>query len=152
MRVAASAATALGDTGEERWARHELALLASKTGQLDEARQGYAQALTLARQLHDPAAEAAELRKLGVFIGQHGEPEQGRALIRESLAISERLSDIYNIGKCHQFLAWLDEGEGKRAEAIEHYREARRCFARVQAPDAAARARLRALGAEEAGG
>jgi len=116
-----------------------------------EARAGFERALALARELGDPAAEATELRNLGVFIGQHGEPEPGRQMIAEALAISERLSDIYNIGKAHQFLAWLDEGEGNNAGAIAHYREALRRFEQVQSPDAQeVRADLRKLEADEA--
>jgi tetratricopeptide (TPR) repeat protein len=138
-----------GNPAAERDEVHALAVLDDQTGRLAEARAGYERALELARQLADPAAESMELRNLGVFIGQRGEPVQGREMIAEALAISERLSDVYNIGKAHQFLAWLDRDEGNRAGAIAHYREALRRFEQVQSPDAEdVRADLRRLGAK----
>ena len=97
--------------------------------------------------MRDPAAIAVELRNLGALIGQHGQPERGRALIEESLSLSTQLGDPMTTGKCHQFLAWLDEQSGDRAGAIVHYREALRRFEQVRSPDAEdVRRDLRALG------
>jgi tetratricopeptide (TPR) repeat protein len=147
---ALEAAKASGDTRAEWWAEHQLAVVFAGTGRLDEARAGFERALALARELHDPAAEAAELRNLGVFLAQQfDEPAEGRRRILDSLAISERLGGVYEMGKCHQFLAWIDEGEGNREATISHYREALRRFEQVQSPDAEdVREALRRLGGE----
>lgn len=139
----------LHNLAAERAALHGLALLDSMMGRRGEARQGFEMSLELARQLHDPAPEAAELRDYGLFLCKHGEIEQGRSMIERSLEINKRLRAIYFIGKGHEFLGMVDEQEGKKAEAIVHYREALRRFEQVQSPDVeAVRASLRQLGVE----
>ena len=118
----------LHDPSAEQAEVHALAVLDAQTGRLEEARAGFERALALAQQLHDPAAEAAELRNLGVFLAQRfDEPAEGRRRILDSLAISERLGGVYEMGKCHQFLAWIDEGEGNREARLRT--TARRCGA-----------------------
>jgi tetratricopeptide (TPR) repeat protein len=111
-------------------------VLDGQTGRVEEARADLERALGMAQQVGDPAAEATELRNLGVFIGRRGEPEPGRKLLADCQCISERLSDVYKAGKAHQFLAWLDERESYRDAAIAHYREALRYFEQVESPDA----------------
>jgi tetratricopeptide (TPR) repeat protein/DNA-binding XRE family transcriptional regulator len=85
-----------------------LALLHNQKGHFADARRGFERALELARQLGDSELEAQGLRTLGGFIGQLNEPEQGRELIKQSLAICERLNDTQGIGDCYQYLAWVD--------------------------------------------
>jgi tetratricopeptide (TPR) repeat protein len=138
-----------GDIAAEWEGIHALALLDSQAGRLAEAREHYEQALILARRLGEPAAEAIELGNFGLFLYRQGEQERGRAFIHESLEMSQRLHHSYDVGKCHQFLAWLASDEGNRAEAITHYREALRCFERVGSPEAKkVRADLRQVQAE----
>jgi hypothetical protein len=91
------------------------------------------------------------LGNFGFFLLQQGERERGRLLICESLEMSSQLGNIYDSGKCHQFLAWLDSEEGDRTGAIMHHREAFRCFKQVGSPEAKkVRADLRRLEAEAA--
>ncbi len=139
----------LGDPAAERDETHALAGLEHNAGNLDEAQAGYEQALALARRLGDPSSEALELRNIGRLVGlDRGRIAEGRQLIDQSRAIYERLGDVYEIGRCHQQLAWLDERERKHDEVIAHYREALRRFEQVQSPDAEdVRAALRELGA-----
>ena len=124
-----------GDLVAEWEEVHALALLDHKMGQFLEARAGYKRALALARQLREPQAEAIALGNFGLFLHQQGEQEHGRALINESLEMSTRLGNIYDIGKCHQFLAWLDSDEGNRADAIAHNNKALGCFKQVLSPE-----------------
>jgi tetratricopeptide (TPR) repeat protein len=126
----------LGDLAAERLETHALAILDAEAGRLAAARTGLERALALAQQLGDQAAEASELRSLGSLIGQRGEIEQGRELIEKSLAICELLGDIHGMGDCHQFLAWLARDQGNNAQAVAHYREALRCYEKVQSPSA----------------
>lgn len=57
-----------------------------------------------------------------------------------------RLSDVYNIGVCHQFLALIDRNEGRLDEAIQHAHETLHCYEQVQSPHAGKmRAWLRGL-------
>ena len=54
----------------------------------------------------------------------------------------------HNIGKCYEFLAWIEEQQGNTA-AVAHYGEALRCLEQVQSPKAEkVRANLRRLGEE----
>ena len=46
------------------------------------------------------------------------------------------LGDMYWRVATHQYLVWLDEGAGKRVEAIAHYREVLRCCEHLRSPDA----------------
>ncbi len=141
----------LGDLVAEWEGIHALAELDHQAGRLEEARADYERALVLARRLGAPAAEAVAAGNLGFFLAQQGERERGRGLINESLEISKRLGKIDDMGKCHQFLAWLDSEEGNRVYAIAHYREALRCFEQVQSPDAEqVRVDLRKLEADAA--
>ncbi|GEM_PF-2016359 len=126
----------LGDLAAERLETHALAIWDAGAGRLVAARAGLERALALAQQLGDQAAEASELRSLGSLIGQRGEVERGRELIEKSLAISELLGDIHGMGDCHQFLAWLARDQGNNAQAVAHYREALRCYEKVQSPSA----------------
>lgn len=136
----------LRDRRVERADLHGLAVLDTRAGRLAEAREGFQRALEIARQLKDPAVEALELQNFGAFIGQHGEPDQGRALLQESLKISRRLSNIQRIGKCYQFLAWLDRDDGNHTGAISNYHQALHYLEQVQSPVAEeARTDLRRL-------
>lgn len=68
-------------------------------------------------------------------------------MIEEALEICTQLDAPYDTGKCHQFLAWLDEEAGNRAGMVAHYRAALRLFTQVRSPDAdEVRDELRALG------
>ena len=106
------------------------------TGRETGAREGYERALDLACQVANLAAEARELRNFGYFLCIQSETPRGRAMIEQSLAISERLNDIYNIGNAHQFLARINEQPSISTAAIAHYREALCCFEQVQSPEA----------------
>ncbi|HLW02283.1 MAG TPA: TIR domain-containing protein [Ktedonobacterales bacterium] len=140
----------LGDRSAEREEVHCLAVLDWQTGRLSEARAGYERALALAQQLRDPAAEAMVLRDFGSFLEQRSEPERGRKLMLEGLALLQRLNDVLNLGWCYERLAWLEQRQGNNAAAIAYFREALRCLEQVQSPDAEkVRARLRKLGAGE---
>ena len=140
-----------GDLAAEWEGVHALALLDTQVGRFEEARAHYEQALVLARQVGEPAAEAIELGNFGLFLHRAGERARGRRLINESLEMSSRLSNIYDVGKCHQFLAWLDGDEGNRVGAMTHYREALRYFEQVGSPEARkVRADLRRLEAAAA--
>lgn len=131
---------------EELQAVNNLAALNDQTGRLEEARAEYERALALARQYYQRTEETKVLRNLGLLLGKLGKLEQGRELISQALAISERYTNVYSIGQCHQFLAWFDEDEGKRTDAVVHHYEALRCFEQVQSPDAEeVRADLRRL-------
>jgi tetratricopeptide (TPR) repeat protein len=140
----------LGDPAAERDDVHDLALLDRQTGRLAEAEAGYERALELAQQVGDPRAESVILVNFGYFSAEQlGDPERGRKLILNSLAISDTLNNVYNAGKCHQFLAWIDEDGGNLENAVAHYREALRRFVQVQSPDAErVREDLRALGVD----
>jgi tetratricopeptide (TPR) repeat protein len=136
-----------GDLAAEQAEVHGLAVLDDRIGQLEQAQVGYERALDLAHQLGDPAAESLELRTLGLFFCEHDEVERWRAMVEQSLAISEGLSDLYTIVKDHHFLAWIEAQQGNRTAAVAHLREALRCFKQVQAPEAEeVRAVLRRLG------
>ncbi len=137
----------VGDLAAERVEVHCLAVLDHQTGRQAEAKTGYERALGLARQLGDPEAEAIELRDLGNFLGQQGEPERGRTLMMEGLALFQRLNAVLDLGLCYQCLGWLEQREGNRWAAIMHFREALRCLEQVQSPTAeGVRASLRTLG------
>jgi len=127
----------LGDVSAEQEETHALAVLDDQEGKYPEARIGYENALELAKQLGDVSAEATELRNLGMMLAQNlGEVATGRAMIEESLTLSERLGQVYETGKCHEFLAWLDRDAGNRLEAAEHYRQALQRYEQVNSPDA----------------
>jgi tetratricopeptide (TPR) repeat protein len=126
----------LKDPVAERSIIHGLTWLNKRVGWLAEAHAGHERLLELARQVNDPIAESVELRRLGVFVVERGDPGSGRKLILEALTICEQLRDILGEGECYQFLARIDEAEGNPVEAIGHFREALRCFAQVQSPSA----------------
>lgn len=129
------------DIEAERVEVHCLALLDSRLGQWTAAVEGFERALKLAQQLGDPAAEADELGSLGIVVGLRGEPDRGRMLILEAMKHSEQLNDHLRMGIIYQFLAWLDEREGNREAAINHYHTALSRFEQAQLRTSAARTR-----------
>ncbi len=56
--------------------------------------------------------------------------------MREAIATFERLGMPWEVAACYLYLARLDTRFGDRDAAIEHYREALRCFEQVGSPDA----------------
>ncbi|HEV2238482.1 MAG TPA: hypothetical protein VGR57_17625, partial [Ktedonobacterales bacterium] len=138
----------LHDPAAERLEVHGLALLDDNAGNLASARRGYERALELARQIQDPAAEARELRDLGELVARHENAEQGLALMREALAIFDRLQIVLDVGLTYLYLARLDRLFGNHDAAIENYRQALSRFEQILSPDAnEARQALRELGA-----
>jgi tetratricopeptide (TPR) repeat protein len=97
---------------------HGLAVLNANEGNREAARDGCLRALELARQLGDPAAEAYELRNLAGAIQAPGETGKAREYLQESLALSQRLNDPYQIGTSYSFLGRLDRQEGRTDDAI----------------------------------
>lgn len=63
------------------------------------------------------------LHNLGINAQGHGDYEEARKFITESLAIRERLGDGYSMAQSHQHLAVLALRIGNYHEAYEHYRE-----------------------------
>jgi Tfp pilus assembly protein PilF len=136
LEQALALAVQLGNPAAEQAERHALAVLEAESGQDQEAAVNYERALLLARQLGDPVAESNELRGWGFLLCQQNERARGRDMIEQSMAISERLNDVYNIGKCQEYLASIEAQQGNREEAIAHCQEALRRYEQVQSSDA----------------
>ncbi|HYU71824.1 MAG TPA: FHA domain-containing protein [Ktedonobacteraceae bacterium] len=81
------------------------------------------------------SAHANELLRLGFYIGEHGEPQRGRAYIMESFAVCQAMKDTKGIGKCYLCLAFFDEDSGNYLDAITHYSQALQCFEQVRSPE-----------------
>jgi tetratricopeptide (TPR) repeat protein len=132
----------LGDRRAIQLETHELAALDGETGRREEA-------LRLSRELQDRQAEADDLSDLANTLRQLGQSRQAREQLQESLAISQRISDPYQIGMTYTFLGRLDAQEGHQEEAIADYRLALQSLEPLQSPEAEeARSALRRLGAQ----
>jgi tetratricopeptide (TPR) repeat protein len=90
---ALEAAQATQNQPDTRWALHELAVLKAQTGDVVGAQAGYEQALALARQLHDPAAERVELHGLAVLKSKTGDVVGAQAGFEQALALARQLHD-----------------------------------------------------------
>jgi tetratricopeptide (TPR) repeat protein len=126
----------LGDPAVERTSVHDMAVINYLSGRILEARIGFERSLSLARSMGEPYVVAVALSDFGHFLSQETtEEDRARTMITESIEISKQLSYVYRLGKCYQYLAWLDNRQQKRGEALTHYREALHCFVQVQAPE-----------------
>jgi tetratricopeptide (TPR) repeat protein len=113
----------------------DLAVVNRLTGRTAEARQGFERELALARELGEPWALGVGLSEYGDFLREHGDQERARILLDEAIQTSERIDYTYRLGKCHQYLAKLEEQQGNTAEALANYRAALRYFERVNAAE-----------------
>ena len=94
-------------------------------GQIDTAKRWLAQAASLLPHTREPLLEAAELE---FYHGDKGECER---LIREALRFRSQVAHFMNDPNCygatpHDLLSCVLEGFGKKAEALQHAREALR--------------------------
>lgn len=114
---------------------HDMAVINHLTGHFSEAQRGFEQSLALAKRLEDPNALSVACSDSGFFLSQHGDPAHAYEIIHEGLRLSKELKNTYRVGKCYQYLASLEGCQGKKEDAITHYREALHCFAQVYAPE-----------------
>ena len=107
-------------TGRERAARqsHRLALvdllrvkgvLRSGQGHWVESEQAFEEAVSLARSMSYPYAEAAALFEWGRMHGAKGEPMLAQSRLKEAVAIFQRLGARPYIERTEQALAVLDQ-------------------------------------------
>lgn len=113
----------------------DLAVVNRLSGRPAEAREGFKRELALARELGEPWALGVGLSEYGDFLRQYGDQERSRILLNEAMQTSEKIDYTYRLGKCHQYLAMLEEQQGNNAEAIANYRAALRYFERVNAAE-----------------
>jgi hypothetical protein len=125
----------LDDPAAEQAEVHELALLDDRLGNTDSAIARFERALELAKRLGDPNAEALESRNIGRILGlTKGEIERGRRMIQDSLALFERLGNVYEIGVATSNLPGaMNEratGRVRQRTSARHYNASSRCSRR----------------------
>jgi tetratricopeptide (TPR) repeat protein len=133
---AVEAAREQGDWEALRFMLHELAVLEAETGNYQQARSSYQEALPLAHQLHDKAAIQAELHGVAVLdfeahqreYGQTGEAkktlERARAGLETALELARELYDKARIQTELHSLAVLDAEDDNPQSARERSVEA----------------------------
>ena len=133
---AVEAAREQGDWEALRFMLHELAVLEAETGNYQQARSSYQEALPLAHQLHDKAAIQAELHGVAVLdfeahkreYGQTGEAkktlERARAGLEAALELARELYDKARIQTELHSLAVLDAEDDNPQSARERSVEA----------------------------
>lgn len=121
---AAEAADAEGQPRERLWARYQLAVAQTEAGQLAQARDGFAVALQLARDLEDPLAIRDGAHALAALAARAGDTEQARAGFSEALALARELDDPATMRDELHGLAILDAQAGALDEARTEYAEA----------------------------
>ncbi len=75
------------------------------------------------------------LSEYGDFLRQAGDQARARMLLNEAIQISGKIDYTYRLGKCHQYLAKLEEQQGDNAGAIASYRTALSYFEQVGAAE-----------------
>ncbi|MGO8673970.1 MAG: tetratricopeptide repeat protein [Capsulimonadaceae bacterium] len=118
-------------------ALHNLAMLASRRGERDEARALYEESLTVRRGAGDARGEAETLGNLGALEYFAGNLDKARDLYRKSLDIRTGLRDRFGISVMLLNLAeyYQDTGDSPRAVAL--YSHAEKLFTDLQSPHAA---------------
>ena len=110
---------------------HELAALDAQTGRVAAARAGYEEALRLARELGDKAAQATELMHLGITCRKAGELVQAREDLTEALTLAQQVGDALGTARTLNSLGYLAGDEGNVSQACHYLREALAIFERM---------------------
>jgi tetratricopeptide (TPR) repeat protein len=113
----------------------DLAVVNRLSGRPAEASQNFERGLVLARELGEPWALGVGLSEYGDFLRQAGDQARARMLLNEAIQISGKIDYTYRLGKCHQYLAKLEEQQGDNAGAIASYRTALSYFEWVGAAE-----------------
>lgn len=113
---------------------HNLALLASKQGQCDEAQRLYEEALDFRRRAGHLRGEAETLGNLGVLAHLAGNLEEARLRYQESIALHKRLGDRHGAAIILNNLGELCEAQGDLEAAALFFFHAERIFRDLQSP------------------
>jgi DNA-binding CsgD family transcriptional regulator len=87
-----------------------------------ESRSMAEQAVTLARQVADPAAEANATVTLGFDLAYLGEPERADRLVVEGRRLGERVGDVLSVGRSWVNRALLHERLGRLTDMVDEAR------------------------------
>ncbi len=131
---AAEAADAEGQPRERLWARYQLAVAQTEAGQLSQARDGFAVALQLARELGDPLAIRDGAHALAALAARAGDTAQARAGFSEALALAREMDDPATMRDELHGLAILDAQADALDEARAEYGEALTLARRLDDP------------------
>lgn len=112
---------------------HNLARLASRRGNIEEAQQLYKEALSHRRVAGDVRGEAETLSNLGVLAQKVGNHAEARRLYRESLALRHDLRDRFGIAIVLNNLGEIAELDGALETAITLFVHSKRIFHTLQA-------------------
>ncbi len=93
----------------------------------------YEQALSLARQLNDPEAQAEMLLAIAYQRERQGNLNQAAQAIREGINGTKWSKDSALLGDLHSRLASMQEKQGNTASAERHYREALKVYRSIGA-------------------
>lgn len=128
-------AHSMGDIECEILSAHGLGTIELWKERRDHALTRFNQAKRLAHEVNYGDAQARELRWMALVHIEQEEFETARYLVQESLDIALGRHNLYNIGKCYQLFATLDENMD-RSRAIAQYRLAAESLRKAQAPNA----------------
>lgn len=112
---------ALPDTGvapaDRALALHGAGTLATREGDLAQARTWLEEALAIRRALGDLPGSSATLNNLAIVANQAGEVEEAQRILEENLAVQRRIGDPWPIATTLYNLATSDHEQGRFADA-----------------------------------
>lgn len=112
------AARAVGDAAGEATARHNLATVLWRRGNLEEALAGHEAALAIRCRLGLPSTEAHSLNNLAIVLLDLGRYAEAADRLEQALAIRRRVGDRLGEARTLGNLGIARERLGQRAEAI----------------------------------
>jgi tetratricopeptide (TPR) repeat protein len=118
---ARSAAAAAGDHAGEATALVSLAASDFRAGRLQQAADGYRQAIRLSAQLGDQAGQARAEHNLGLIDGQRGDYGTAGVHFEHALALYQEIADQTGEGRALADLGMIEMGQGRYQQAADYY-------------------------------
>lgn len=121
---AVEAAEADGQPRERHWAHYQLAVAQTEADMLSQALTGFAQALSIAREIGDTLLIRDGAHALAALAARTGDSEQARAGFSEALTLARQMNDPVSMRDELHGLAILDAQANRLDEARQAYTEA----------------------------
>jgi CHAT domain-containing protein/Tfp pilus assembly protein PilF len=114
----------LKNRGAEAGDLNNLGCICTDSGQYDQAREYFQQAVAINRSLKNRANEGVNLNNLGILYRHLGQYDQARKALEEAIKIAREVSSPENIWRPQAELGAIEVKLGDPDQAIKYYRQA----------------------------